>query len=160
MGSRLEIATVEFKISVCANSFYELVREIDEEFIKPRFSARQNINRLIQEALDVEKQHSYLQTIPVFRQYVQHMNLIIQDLDSLRKDSRVILSARRIVYRKLKESILKSTIIELSRSAHIFRTCYLLRKRCDGQFAAAWNSRLLAVYGPGSNHDQACSETL
>ena len=153
----LKIATVEFKISVCANSFYELVREIDEEFIKPRYSARQNINRLIQEALDVEKQYSYLQTI--FRQYTQHTNLIVQDLDSLRKDSRVISSARRIVYRQLKESILKSTI-ELNRSAHIFRTCYLLRKRCDGPFAAAWNLRLLAVYGPVSNHDQARSETL
>ncbi|KAN0076650.1 hypothetical protein V8E54_006792 [Elaphomyces granulatus] len=156
LETALKIATVECKISVCANSFYELVREIDE-FIKPRYSARQNINRLIQQAIDVEKQYSFLQTI--FRQYSQHMNLIVQDLDSLRRDSRVIPSARRIVYRQFKESILKSTV-ELSRSAHIFRTCYLLRKHCDGPFAAAWNSRLLAVYGPVSNHDQVRSKTL
>lgn len=137
-----EVANIGLRVSAFSDAFRELVHELNEEFIRPRVSARKKVDRLLNSAHLAEKKYRNLQDL--FLTIHTRGRLMSQILESLAND-RGVPSERRETYRALrvKQIDVDRTLVK---AGHYFRTFYLIRKELEGPFGASSLTRLLSQY--------------
>jgi hypothetical protein len=150
----IEVAALESKMSAFAESFRELVRELDQTFIRPRRSARNKVNNVVMMYIDIDAQYADLQER--FRKYFELNSIILRDLDRLAHDFWDVPPERRMLYRELRHRVYQSGTT-FNRAAHEFRTYHLLRQDTEAPFAASWYIRLLYMYGVTSRQTKLTS---
>lgn len=138
----LDVATVEFKVALLADSSCELERELREEFLEPRASARRKIDDLLNPVIALHEH--YIQLKRMFEPVLDNGYLIRRDLSLLAHHAHEI-PERRTAYKRHMNAISRS-LGALSAEGHYFRFWHLLRKRMESSCAAAWYPSLLRAY--------------
>lgn len=153
----LNVATIESKVTSLDESFRELVRELREEFIEPRASARRKVDDLLNTIIDL--QEHYFQVKDLFQPVIDNYYRIRQDLISLRDKVPDIPPQRQMSYAKHLIAI-RRDIREFGSEAHDFRFYYILRKRIESPLGAAWYPRLLRAISSEPREAKAKSKTF
>jgi hypothetical protein len=152
----LEVTSIALKVSAFSESFKELVHELGEEFIRPRFSARKKVDNLLDSVDSIQRQ--YLSVQNLFTINILLIQPTVDILNSLINDRKIPLE-RRDVYREFKNAHLR-TAREVSRAGHGFRAFYLMRNNLEGPLGPAFYLRLLSLYGNAPRHPPRLQEML
>ncbi|KAL2000724.1 hypothetical protein VTN02DRAFT_2695 [Thermoascus thermophilus] len=151
------VATIESKMALLDESFRGLLRELREEFIEPRASARRKVDDRLDAVRDL--QDHYLDVKDMFRPVLDNYYRIREDLIALRDKVPDIPPQRQMSYAKHLIA-LRRDIRELSSEAHSFRFYYILRRRIESPLGAAWYSRLIRTISSEPREAKAKSKTL
>ncbi|KAL1968506.1 hypothetical protein VTN77DRAFT_1716 [Rasamsonia byssochlamydoides] len=139
----LEVVSIALRVSALSDAFRELVHELNEEFIRPRASARKKVDDILDSVLSLQKKYMSLQDS--FRVALQKSHEVSDILQSLGSD-RDIPSERRKTYYAFKDAQ-RWTAREVARAGHVFRRFYFLRTNLEGPLAGASYLRLISLYG-------------
>ncbi|KAL2010046.1 hypothetical protein VTN00DRAFT_5853 [Thermoascus crustaceus] len=153
----LNVATLESKMTFLDESFRELLRELREEFIEPRASARRKVDDILNTIIDL--QEHYFQVKDMFQPLIDNYYRIRQDLISLRDKVPDIPPQRQMSYAKHLIAI-RRDIREFGSEAHDFRFYHILRKRIESPLGAAWYPRLLRAISSEPHEAKAKSKTF